>query len=97
MAAVALLVDAVTSPLHVTWKGFTLAAVSGALTSGLGYVLWYRALEGLGTNRAAIVQLTVPVIASAAAILFLGEPINGRLAMASIVILGGVAVALFNK
>jgi len=51
----------------------------------------------LGTNRAAIVQLTVPVIASAAAILFLGEPINGRLAMASIVILGGVAVALFNK
>ena len=68
--------------------------ISGAITSGLGYVIWYMALRGLTASRAAIVQLTVPVLAAFAGVLFLGEQMTLRLALAGAAILGGVALAL---
>jgi drug/metabolite transporter (DMT)-like permease len=74
-------------------SGLVLACVSGAVTSGLGYALWYRILPALGAARAAVAQLTVPVIAMAAGILLLGEQINAGTAVASAVVLGGVALA----
>ena len=79
---------------RATWLGLELAMISGAITSGLGYVIWYMALRGLTASRAAIVQLTVPVLAAFAGVLFLGEQMTVRLALAGAAILGGVALAL---
>ncbi|MBI3805698.1 MAG: DMT family transporter [Nitrospirae bacterium] len=78
-------------------SGFVYAMLSGALTSGVGYAIWYTALSGLKATNAATVQLSVPVIAAAGGILFLGEPITLRLLLASIAILGGVASVIFVK
>jgi len=94
MAALVLLVTWALGEPHASWAGVELGILSGAITSGLGYVIWYLALESLSTSRAAIVQLTVPVIAAAAGVLFLGEQLTARLGFASIAILGGVALAL---
>lgn len=70
------------------------AIVAGAITSGLGYALWYRALPSLPTTVAGIAQLSVPVIAVTAGVLFLGEPLTGRLIAAGALVLGGIAVSL---
>jgi drug/metabolite transporter (DMT)-like permease len=77
--------------------GLWYAALSGGVTSGLGYVVWYRALRGLTVTSAAIVQLTVPMIAAAGGVVLLSEPLTLRLVLASIVILGGVGLALTDK
>jgi drug/metabolite transporter (DMT)-like permease len=71
--------------------------LSGALTSALGYVLWYAALRGLKMTSAATVQLSVPVIAALGGIIFLNEPITLRLLISSVAILGGVALVIFYK
>lgn len=76
-----------------TAAGIGLAVLSGAVTSGLGYALWYAILPGLGAARAAVAQLTVPVIATAGGLMFLGEPVTARLAVAALLVLGGVALA----
>ena len=83
--------------LQLSAHGITLALCSGALASGLGYVLWYAALKGLSATRAAIVQLAVPAIAAAGGVLFLSEVITLRLMLASAMILGGVALALRGR
>ncbi|MCD7059954.1 DMT family transporter [Pelagibacterium xiamenense] len=70
------------------------AVASGALASGAGYAIWYAALPALSRSQAAFVQLTVPAIAAAGAVVFIGEPVTLRLVIASIAILGGVALAL---
>lgn len=80
--------------MHATIEGIVLAAISGALTSGLGYVIWYAALKGLGATRAAIVQLSVPAITALGAVLLLAEPLSMRLLVSSAAILGGIALAL---
>ena len=74
-------------------KGVCLALISGALTSGIGYVLWYRALRGLTATQAAIAQLSVPVWAALGGIVFLAEAASWRLVSAGLLLLGGVAVA----
>ncbi len=83
--------------LHFSPPGVLLAVGSGALASGLGYVMWYAALTGLSASRAATVQLSVPVLAAAGGILFLSEEPSARLVVAATVILGGVAMALFDR
>ena len=77
--------------------GIFMAMASGALASGLGYALWYRVLRSLTATQAGIVQLTVPVLAALGGIVFLGEPLTLRFALASILILGGVAVAILAR
>ena len=81
---------------YASWStdGAILAVLSGVLASGLGYVAWYTALSGLTATRAASVQLAVPVIAAAGAVVFLAEPVTIRLIVAAVLILGGVALAL---
>ncbi len=74
--------------------GALYAVISGALTSGLGYALWYAALPGLRTTSAATVQLSVPVLASIGGIALLGEALTPRLLLASIAILGGIALVI---
>jgi drug/metabolite transporter (DMT)-like permease len=78
-------------------RGVTLALVSGAVTSGLGYVLWYRALRGLTATRAAIVQLPVPLLTAIGGLVVLSETVSVRLAVASVLILGGVGLAIASR
>lgn len=80
--------------LSIGTRGLVLAIASGALTSGLGYAVWYRALAYLTATRAAIVQLSVPVIAGLGAVLFLGEALTSRLVVSALAILGGIALFL---
>jgi len=82
------------SAAHLSLRGVLLAMFSGAVTSGLGYVIWYAALRGLTTTRAATAQLAVPALAALGGVLLLGEPVTPRLVMAALLILGGVALAL---
>lgn len=82
---------------HVSPGGVGLAVVSGALTSGLGYVIWYHALRGLTATRAAVVQLAVPVVAGLGGVLLLGEVATPRLVVASMVTLGGIALAVLGR
>jgi len=79
---------------HYTTTGLGLALASGALASGVGYAIWYSALRGLSAGRAAIIQLSVPVIAAFGAALFLSEPITQRILLATIVVLGGITLVL---
>lgn len=73
--------------------GIMLAIVSGAVTSGLGYALWYMALKHLTATRAGVAQLTVPAIAALGGVLFLSEPMTWRFILSSLIILGGVGIA----
>ncbi|MBR9842447.1 MAG: DMT family transporter [Rhodobacteraceae bacterium] len=75
-------------------QGIALAVISGALTSGLGYALWYHLLPMLGATRAAVAQLSVPVIALTGGALFTGETLTLRFALASALVMGGVLVSL---
>ncbi len=74
-----------------------LAVISGALTSALGYVIWNRALPGLGASRAATLQLSVPVLAAAASVLWLGEPLTIRLLLAGTAVILGVALVVATR
>jgi len=77
-----------------TGAGVGLALLSGALTSGLGYVAWYLALPGLSRTVAATAQLAVPPLAALGAVALLGEPFGVRLALASLLVLGGIAAVV---
>jgi len=78
-------------------NGVIWATLSGALTSGLGYALWYKALKQLSATRAGIAQLTVPAIAALGGVLFLQEPLTLRFALSSLIILGGVGLATLTQ
>ena len=83
--------------LHVSATGLMLAVASGAVTSGLGYVVWYAALRRLPRTRAATVQLSVPVIAALGGVALLAEPVTLRLVLASVATLGGVWIVLRQR
>ena len=84
---------------HVAWDsaGIWYAIMSGALTSGIGYAIWYKALPALKATQAATVQLSVPVIAAIGGIILLGEPLSLRLILASIAIISGIALVILEK
>jgi drug/metabolite transporter (DMT)-like permease len=82
---------------HVTPEGAALAIASGAVTSGVGYIVWYAALQGLTATCAAVIQLSVPAIAAIGGVVFLLEPVSWRLVLSSIAILGGIAVTLTRR
>ncbi len=74
--------------------GLLLALASGALASGLGYVVWYAALAQIRTRTAAVAQLQVPVITALAGVLVLAEPLSLRLMLAGVIILGGILLVI---
>jgi drug/metabolite transporter (DMT)-like permease len=74
-------------------RGAVLAVISGAVTSGLGYALWYALLPRLGAARAAVAQLSVPVLAALGGAVLIAEAPGWRFAGASVLVLGGVALA----
>lgn len=83
--------------IHLTNRGIILAVLSGAVASGIGYTVWYAALKGLTSTRAAVLQLAVPVIAAAGGILFMSEEFSTRLLIAGALILGGIGLAVIKK
>lgn len=78
-------------------QGVYFALASGAITSGLGYSIWYWALPGLKVTQAATVQLSVPVIAAFGGVLILGESLSLRLMVASVAIITGIACVIYEK
>lgn len=83
--------------LKLTSYGASLAVISGAVTSGIGYAIWYTALRDLTATRAAVVQLAVPVIAAAIGVVFLAETASSRLVIATALILGGIGLTIFGR
>ncbi len=94
VAVVALLAIPTSS---ISWEGMVLAMLSGAVASGLGYTIWYVALNGLSAIEAAVVQLLVPVIAAAGGVLFVSEQLTVRLVMAGVLILGGILTVMLAR
>ncbi|MFI5234766.1 MAG: DMT family transporter [Gemmatimonadales bacterium] len=93
-----LVVWLVASPsVHLEPGGILWALLSGAVTSGLGYAIWYKALPHLSSVTAAAVQLAVPLLAGVGGILLLDEEFTLRLAMASVLILGGIGVTIIGR
>jgi drug/metabolite transporter (DMT)-like permease len=83
--------------IHSTQKGIVFAVLSGAIASGLGYTVWYAALKYHTASRAAILQLSVPVLTAAGGVIFLSEEIALRLILATAMILGGISLAIFGR
>jgi drug/metabolite transporter (DMT)-like permease len=83
--------------LHVTFAGALFAALSGGLTSAIGYVIWYAALRDHSATSAALVQLLVPVLAALGGVVLLSETLTLRLLLSSAMIIGGVALALTQR
>ena len=74
-----------------------IALIPGGITSGLGYAIWYRALRGLTATTAAVLQLSVPVIAAGGAVALLDKTLSPRLVVAAIAVIGGVSLVLSQR
>lgn len=92
-----IVVGAADGAVVISPAGALLAVVSGAVASGLGYSLWYAVLPQLTATRAAILQLSVPVLAAGGGALLLAEPVTLRFAVCSAATLGGVALAVISR
>ena len=82
---------------QISTRGLVLGVICGAITSGVGYAIWYAALRGLTATRAATVQLAVPVLAALAGVLFQGETISVQKAVSAALILGGIGLAIASR
>lgn len=82
---------------EVSIEGVLLAGVSGAVTSGIGYCLWYVAMPLLKSTQAAVVQFCVPVLAALAGVVFLSEQLTLSFILSSLVILGAVFIFVLTK
>lgn len=82
---------------HYSSEGILLAIISGGITSGIGYTIWYLAIRGLTSVQSAVVQLLVPVIAAFGGVLFISEVITYRLTISSVLILGGILLVVIGK
>ncbi len=85
------------TPVSIDSPGILYALASGALTSGIGYAIWYAALPGLEAGHAASVQLSVPIIAALGGVVLLGESITLRLSVAAVAVLGGIAMVVARR
>jgi len=83
--------------INLSQEGIILAVVSGAVASGIGYTVWYRAVRTLSTMQASVVQLLVPIIAAVGGVIFAQEVISARLIISSIMILGGIILVLSRQ
>ncbi len=96
-AALAIAVNlALSSSVVASGRGIALALVCGAVTSGLGYAVWYRAVPRLSVAQAAVAQLSVPVLAAMGAVVLLNEELSARLVVCGMTILIGVGLALLE-
>ena len=77
--------------------GVATALLAGAVTSGLGYALWYRILPHLPATLAGVAQLSVPVLTVIAGVVILSEPLTLRLMLAGMLVIGGIAISLYAR
>jgi drug/metabolite transporter (DMT)-like permease len=82
---------------HYSSDGILLAILSGSVASGIGYTVWYLALGGLTATQAAVVQLSVPVIAAFGGVIFISEAITLRLTLSALLILGGILLVVLGR
>jgi len=82
---------------NYTSEGILLALLSGGITSGIGYTIWYIALSGLSATQAAVLQLLVPVIAALGGVIFVSESITFRLSVSAAMVLGGILMVVLGK
>ena len=82
---------------HWSTAGVLLAAASGGLASGLGYVIWYAALSGLSPVQAGVLQLLVPILAGGGGVVLLAEALTARLVFSAIMVLGGVLLVILGR
>ena len=94
---VAILVAITVNSASISILGFTLAIASGAITSGIGYIVWYAALDYLQPMRAALVQLSVPAIAAVGGILLLTEPVSLQFLLSASLVVGGIGLAVIRR
>ena len=83
-------------PAQISLYGGVLAVASGAVTSGMGYALWYSILRRLSTSVAGIAQLSVPVLAAFGGLVFLSEAVTWQFILASVVVLGSIGFAIWS-
>lgn len=81
----------------ITAGGVFLGIVAGAITSGVGYAIWYAVLPGLGASRASVAQLSVPILATVGGVIWLAEPVTLKLMISSTLVLGGVGISLVKR
>jgi drug/metabolite transporter (DMT)-like permease len=94
LAGAALALALLLAPLHASPRGWAFAALSGGLTSGFGYAIWYAALPGLRAVEAGLVQLAVPVLTALGGVVLLAERLSFRLIAATALVVSGIALAL---
>ncbi|HYG70183.1 MAG TPA: DMT family transporter [Anaeromyxobacteraceae bacterium] len=94
MALALVIAYAAAAPLRATLPGVGLAVLSGAIASAGGYIAWYAILPALGQTRAATLQIAVPVVAAAGAVVLLGEPVSARLVASGVAIVAGIAAVV---
>jgi drug/metabolite transporter (DMT)-like permease len=82
---------------NLSAQGILLAMISGAVTSGIGYAIWYIALKGLSVTQAAVLQLLVPILAAIGGIVFINEILSLRLIISSFMVLGGILIVVLGK
>lgn len=82
---------------NYTMEGIILASISGGITSGIGYTIWYMAIDGLTKIQTAVVQLLVPIIAAFGGVIFVAEKITIRLIIASTLVLGGILIVVLRR
>jgi drug/metabolite transporter (DMT)-like permease len=97
LPAVAIVNVASHADFNATTAGVCCAVISGALASGVGYVIWSVVLHRIARVHAATIQLTVPTLAALGGMIFLSEPLTPRLVISCILVLGGVAIALAQR
>lgn len=83
--------------MNYSFEGVVLALLSGGVTSGIGYTIWYIALGGLSSTQAAVLQLSVPVIAAFGGVIFVAEAITSRLTVSATMVLGGILLVVLGK
>jgi len=94
---VALLAIFTMQNMSYSFEGIVLALISGAVTSGVGYTIWYIALSGLSSTQAAVLQLSVPVIAAIGGVVFVSEEITIRLIISATIVLSGILMVVLGK
>ena len=82
---------------HYSSEGILLALLSGGITSGIGYTIWYIALGSLSSTQAAVLQLSVPVIAAFGGVIFVSEVITFRLSVSATMVLGGILMVVLGR
>ncbi len=78
-------------------EGILLALLSGGITSGIGYTIWYIALGSLSSTQAAVLQLSVPVIAALGGVIFVSEAITFRLTISATLVLCGILMVILGR